>query len=224
MKTKLTKLYNGTKIGIAKHIVDSTALVIATTPAFAILETNLAGITEEQSIHARLIGLGVTYLGMGIAYTEGMRISRKKFNIQKEDTEKIKKRHDRIYTLTTNTIASPLFYLAAGVRDLKEMAIGTACGIGLAAIFGGPMGRFIDNYGDLIGTGNSGRLPNLIKNKSRPTKLGLAGLLAGASFGLTAGVYELNSYLKQHYTPRTETTQVEKTISTQVNYPKLIFK
>jgi hypothetical protein len=128
---------------------------------------------------------------MGSLFTKGMDFSRKLFNVGDKTSEKMKQVHDTGYAIAYNAVIGPAFYYAAGVTDLKQMALGTLCGMGLAVFVGGPMGYAVDAYRDLSGIKDSERLPNVIKRQSRAVKLGLAGLLAAASVGLTAGVYHL---------------------------------
>ena len=194
----IKKLYENSKKNVATHLTDSTALMIASTPAFAAFETFVAKMPHDQSLHARYLAVGATFAGMGRLFTGGMDLSRKLFHISQETPEKNKQVHDALYAITYNAIMGPLFYLGAGARDFKQIAIGTACGMGLALFMGGPMGYAVDSYRDFIGINNSTRLPVSIQNKSRSSKLALASILAAASVGLTAGVYELSSYLNRN--------------------------
>jgi len=49
------------------HFVDSTALLVESTPVFAAFEIGIAGMSDEVSINARMLAVGLTYLGgMGV--------------------------------------------------------------------------------------------------------------------------------------------------------------
>ena len=67
--TSLKRLYEGSKRGIATHLSDSTALMAASTPAFAAFETFMAGMPYEKSVHARSLAVGLTFAGMGRLFT-----------------------------------------------------------------------------------------------------------------------------------------------------------
>jgi hypothetical protein len=171
------------------HLVDSTAIMVASTPVFGAFELFIAGMSNENSINSRFLVTGLTYLGLGRVFTKGMDTSRKLFKINKETSEKIKQVHDAAYAVAYNAVMGPIFYYIAGVRDINQVAIGTLCGMSLGLVLGSPMGYTVDAYRDFFGLKESERLPNFIKNQSRKVKLGLAGILAATSFGLTAGLY-----------------------------------
>lgn len=189
------------KAGIKTHLVDSTALSIVSNPVFSAFETMVAGMSNENSIHARMVGTGLTYAGMGRLFTKGMDLSRKLFKIKSETPERIKQLHDAAYATAYNIVISPAFYYVAGVRDFKQIAIGTAAAAGLALVAGGPMGYAVDAYRDLTCIKESERLPSIIKNQGRTTKAGLAGLLAAASIGAMALIYEANNRYMPPITP-----------------------
>ena len=66
---------------LKKNIVDSTALLIATTPIFAGLETMVLGMPNEVSLNARLLVAGTTYAGFGFLAAKGRDLCRKFLNI-----------------------------------------------------------------------------------------------------------------------------------------------
>jgi hypothetical protein len=193
-------IYRNMKEELPTHLVDSTALMVASTPVFAGFESLVTGMPNESSLQARKLAVGLTYLGMGRLFTKGMDLSRKHFGITKESSEKQKNVHDALYAVTYNAVISPPFYFAAGVTNPWKITVGTSIAMGLALVSGGPMGYVVDTYRDLIGnkiTGkeDSERLPLAVQKQSRLIKLGLAGLLIGASVGATSLIYKVNGYL-----------------------------
>lgn len=177
---------------IKTHVVDSTALLSASNPLFAGFETMAAGMTNEESINTRCLAAVLTYAGMGRLFTKGMDVSREIFKIKPETSERLKQVHDTAYAMAYNAVISPAFYLAAGVRDVKPIMIGTACSVGLSLIAGGPMGYAVDAFRDLTGIKESERLPQLVRSQNRKVKLGLAGLLMAGSIYATSLVYDIN--------------------------------
>ena len=189
------------------HLSDSTALLTATTPLFAAFETFMAGISIENSINARLLGTGLTYAGLGRVFTKGMDLSRKLFKITPETKERVKQAHDAAYAISYNFLMSPLFYYIAGVRDIKQIALGTVSSMGLALIAGGPMGYSVDAFRDLTGLKNSERIPKIISKSSPKIKKSLVALLAAASIGLTAEVYNLKTQYENYSASKKEVSQ-----------------
>jgi hypothetical protein len=201
---RLKHAYRETKAGLKTHFVDSTALLTVSNPVFSVFETMAASMTNENSIRARGIAAVLTYAGMGKLFTGGMKLSRKFFKIKQTDSEKRQQFHDASYATAYNLVISPPFYYFAGVRDFKQIAIGTATAAGLALIAGGPIGYAVDAYEDLVGLKECERLPLLVRKQNRAIKTGLAGLLVAASVGARGLIYYANS----HYVhPSKETSQ-----------------
>lgn len=180
----------------SKHIVDSTAMLVYATPAYALAEM-FAGMTPGESENARILGAKLTYLGLGKLYAGGMRLSRKLSGADK-DKSKIKK-NDTLYGIAYSAAISPVFYLCCGTQDLSKIAFGTAFSIGVGLVSGWPTGLAIDSYRDFTGLENSDRLPQSLQNKGRPFKLGLAGILAAASIATTYGIYGVKNFLGEHF-------------------------
>ena len=177
------------------HFVDSTSLLVESTPFFVAFEVGLAGMSDELSLNARLFAAGLTYFaGMGLAYSKGRDLYRKLLNVKETAEERIQTIHDAIYTgLIFNTVVAPLIYLGAGSRDPKEIAIGTAAAVVFGGINGPFLGYAIDIGRDLTGLKNSERpsYPKKVRSLGSKTKKGLAALLTGSAIALTAGIYSI---------------------------------
>ncbi len=206
-----TSLAGKVKDILKYHVVDSTALMAVSTPVFAAFETYCAGMTDDNSLHARLLAVGLTYAGMGRLFSKGLDVSRKLFKIKPETKEKVKQIHDATYAAAYNLAICPPFYYAAGVRDPEQIALGTAAGVGFALVVGGPMGYAVDAFRDLTGLKKSERLPALVERQNSKTKRGLAALLVGGAIALTAGVYSStpNNQDIQYQTPNTQQVEVQ---------------
>jgi hypothetical protein len=183
------------KEGLKYHVADTTSLQSMCTPIAAAFETFFAGMSNETSMNARLLGYVLAYGGLGKVYSKGLTLSRRLFKITPETKERVKQLHDAAYGAAYCTLISPPFYYAAGVRDLKQIALGTAASTVLGLGMGGPAGWALDVFRDFTGLKESERLPKCIKNQSKNVKKGLAVLLIAGTIGLTAGVYSLNSAL-----------------------------
>jgi len=170
-----------------QHLVDATGLAVVFNPVFAVLETFVSRMPDATSLNARILGTIFAYAGFAAAYSRGMDFSRKHFKV----TEKGKKIHDTLYGMSFNLMFGPAFYFAAGARDLKEIAAGTAAGILFGLISGGPVGYSIDAYRDFTGIKESVRLPNIVKNLSKNYKRLLAATIFAASLGSPLAVYKL---------------------------------
>lgn len=206
---KLTKktITDKIKTELKYHLSDSTAMASMINPIFAALEVSAFGMTIPNSINARLIGTGLTYAGMGRLYSKGMDLSRKVFKIKPETKVALRKRHDRAYSIAYNLIVSPIFYYAAGSRDIEQIALGTGVSVAFGLVAGGWLGSAVDQFRDLSGLENSKRLPNVIAESSPKMKKGLVALLAAASIGLTAETYNLKTQYEQYFHPKTEAIQ-----------------
>lgn len=188
------------------HLVDSTAILTESTPAFAAYETFIAGMSPEISMNTRLIASASAYAGLGYLYGKGRDISRKIFKITDKTNERIQQLHDSFYTGAFNSVVGPLFYLTAGETDAKKIAIGTACGIALGAVNGGPMGYAVDLFRDLTGLKESERIPELVRKQNSKIKKGLVALLVGSAIALTSAIYSAksNQQTAQHYQQSTQ--------------------
>lgn len=183
----LEKLVNNAK----QYLSDCTAVAAVYTPAYALLEVGLAGMSHQQSLDARLVGLSSIYLGLGSAISLGRNYSRKIFDITEDSPGRIRKIHDALYLAATALISSPFLYYGIGVRDLKEIVVGTVAGAALSAAVGAPMGYAIDWFRDLLGVKEAQHMPSRMKRCSSRVKKTIAAGLVAASVGLTGLVYHL---------------------------------
>lgn len=182
---------------LKRHLVDSTAMQAAITPPIAAMEVGLAGMANDVSLNARLIGTGLVYVGLGSLFAKGRDLSRKVFKVTKKSSEKIKQIHDMAYASAYCLVIAPPLYYVSGERDIKKIAVGTLMQITGGAAIGGLVGYSVDAFRDLIGIEDSERLPELIRNQDGRVKKGLAALAVAGAIGATAGIYTLNSFIRR---------------------------
>ena len=196
---------------LKNHVIDSTAVVIESTPIFSAFEVGMAGMSDDVSINARLIGAAITYGGICSVLTKGRDAWRKLFKVSDTTKERIQMFHDTAYLAAFNLVAAPTIYYASGSRALKEIAIGTACSIAFGSINGTPLGYAIDTFRDLTGIKECERssYPKLLKRQDTRTKKSLAALLTAGTIVLTAGIYSLTPNCQDTQ----PTTQEVKTVS-----------
>lgn len=189
-KEKISKI----KEGLAYHIVDSTALLAPTHPIFSAMEVGVYGMSDKVSIDSRLLVTGLTYAGLGSAFTKGRDLSRRLFKITGKTRETIQNFHDSAYTFVFNSIAMPPIYLSMGA-SVKEAVIGGLAAGALGIATGPIMGYSADVARDLIGLKECNRTsyPNVIKRQKPFVKKGLARLLVVSSLVAMAGIYALTN-------------------------------
>lgn len=175
------------------HAVDTTALLTASNPIFSALEVTACGMSDELSIHARLLATGTAYAGIGTLFRMGRDFSRRIFEINDQTKERTQGIHDTLYAMGFNLLISPPMYILAGARSLKEIAAGTALGVGFGLAGGWPMGYAIDVFSDLTGLQKSERksYPEIIRKQKSKIKKGLAVSLTLGSIALMSGIYAL---------------------------------
>lgn len=171
-----------------QHLVDSTAINVACTPVWGALE-QLSGLSQEQSIHARSLGVVLTYAGLGLVMAQGRDSWHRYFSINDATEGAVQQGHDMAYAGVFNMLFSPVFYYAAGSRDALEIVAGTLVATGAGILFGGCIGYMIDLYRDLAGVKKSERVPVCIRERNSAIKKSLAVGLIVASLAATAGVY-----------------------------------
>ncbi|MEK6829702.1 MAG: hypothetical protein AABY15_06290 [Nanoarchaeota archaeon] len=206
------ELIQKAKDNLKTHFVGSTALLAASTPIFAVVETMGLGMSNEVSLNARLLAAGLTYGGLGFLAVKGRDSYRKFLKITDKTKERTQQIHDSVYGGLWNLAIAPPFYYAAGVRDIEQIAGGTAIGILFGLTSGGLMGYAIDTYRDLTGIKESARVPESIRNKSSKFKLGLAAAITATSIALTAGVYGITNEKKQEMPVKKQ--GIEKIVNT----------
>jgi len=183
------------------HLVDSTAIIVESTPGLAVFETGIAGMSDEVSISARIFAAGLVYLGIGSAFAKGRDLSRKLFKITDATKDRIQGLHDAAYSGAFTLVSAPLIYVASGARNINEIAIGTAVATGFGLVNGAPVGYAVDLFRDLTGLKDCDRpsYPALLKRQTPRTKKGLAALLTAGAMVLTAGIYSITPNKPAHY-------------------------
>ncbi|MEK6862399.1 MAG: hypothetical protein AABY07_10645 [Nanoarchaeota archaeon] len=210
MSTK--KLYEIVK----RHVVDSTAVVIATNPIWALAETTFLEFPDELSIKTRLLSSAFTYLGAGSILSFGRDISQRLFKIHEEARRKNYVVHDSLYLAAITGLTSPINYLAAGA-DIKETIYGSVASAVLALFSGGIWGYATDVFRDLTGIKKCKRLPENIRNLPKKKKLGLAGLIIASSIAVNAEIYDMTPEL---YRPPKVRQKFTQTFMEMVSHPK----
>jgi hypothetical protein len=184
------------------HLIDSTALVVATNPIFCALESTvgrtLGDMTDDVSISARAVATATVFGGVGTAFARGRDLSKRFFKITDETREIIHTVHDTLYPVAFNMVISPPMYalsqyLAEGEITPRAVATGTGIAMGLAPFIGYPAGYAIDTFRDMFGLEECKRkyYPDLIRRQKGSIKKGLAALLTASSIATMAGIYAL---------------------------------
>jgi len=171
------------------HVVDATALLVVSHPVYGAMETYIAGMDDEVSLISRLIITGISYLGFASLISRGRDFSRSFFGISDETKERFQVGHDMVYNAVFNLVANPLIYLAAGSRDVQEIAVGSLSGAAIGLTFGGLFGYSLDAYRDLFGLKSTNRLPDLVAKQSSSRKKAIAFAGMAVSTALLALVY-----------------------------------
>ncbi|MBU1111852.1 MAG: L-alanine exporter AlaE [archaeon] len=195
-----------------KHVIDTTAMLTESNPAFAAFEVGIAGMSDDVSIKSRFVAAGLAFGGLGLIYARGRDLSRRLFKITDQTSEKKQFIHDSLYNALFSACVAPPIYLASGARDWKEIAIATGCSTVFGAVNGIPQGYAVDVYRDLTGIKDCDRrvYPDYIKRQGLRTKRTLATGLAVASIGLMGLIYTATP---NNNGPLQEKTAIEQTIN-----------
>lgn len=175
--------------GIKHYVVDTTGLLLASTPVYAAMETFVSGMSVATSFESRLKVSMLAYSGLGIVYAKGRDLSRSLFGIKEETPEWKKIVHDSAYNVAFNIPMATIIYRTSGA-NIEQTAKGVA-GASVLGLFSGPLnGYSIDTFRDFIGTKESERkMPKIIKNAERKTKRALAVASIIGMVATTAGIY-----------------------------------
>ncbi len=176
--------------GIKHYAVDTTGLLLASTPIYAAMEVFASGMSVATSLEARLKVAQLGYLGMGIAYAKGRDFSKKIFKIDAQAPKWKHIVHDSIYNVSFNIAFVTPIYLSSGA-NLEQTIKGVAGASALGLVSGPINGYSIDTFRDFAGTKKSTRLPQQIQNIGSKTKKVIAAGLIAATIATTAGVYKL---------------------------------
>ena len=166
-----------------RHIVDSTAILMAITPIYIFVELVILQIRWDVSLRARLVIIGLTYLGTGILIAKGRDFSKSLFGLNRLGVaEKKILTHDLLYLVAFNAVFGPIVYFLSGA-SWAELIRATLFAMGLSFFTGPVNGFFIDAVGELTGMRRSDRLPVQILQLGSKQKLllffGLLGLWIG---------------------------------------------
>ena len=164
---------------LIRHLADSTAILMAVTPIYIFIELVILQVRWDVSLRARLVIIGLTYLGTGILVAKGRDFSKSLFGLNRQGVAERKILiHDLFYLVIFNAIFGPIVYFISGA-SWTELYQATLFAMGVS-IFTGPVnGFFIDAVGELTELRDSDRLPARILLMRRQSKLLLFfGLLA----------------------------------------------
>lgn len=164
---------------LLRHVVDSTAILMAMTPIYIFVELVILRMSPDVSFRARLVIVGMTYLGTGLLVAKGRDLSKRVFGLDQLNVAERKIIiHDLFYLVTFNAVFGPIVYLLSRA-SWSELLQGTLFAMGLSFFTGPVNGFFIDAVGELTGLRQSDRLPGPIHTLSRWTQLTIFfGLLA----------------------------------------------
>lgn len=176
------------------YLVENTAIALEITPFFAAYETFVVGMSTEVSLHARVIGAGALYAGLGTVFNKGRDLSQKYFKISERHPFS-QPLHDIGYNAVFSGIVSPGFYIASGETDIDKIILGTVGGAALGMANGAIVGYVLDIFKDVTGVKPCKRpsYPESIRGASPLTKRACAlGLLLGSA-ALTYEVYSFHT-------------------------------
>lgn len=177
---------------VKNYLVDTTGLLLASTPIYAAMETLASGMSVTTSFESRLKASALAYCGLGFAYVKGRDLSKRMFNITKESPEKAHSIHDSAYNAAFNIACAIPIYLSSGA-DLEQALKGAAGATALGLISGPINGYSIDSFREFVGTKSVRRMPRLIENAGRKTKKALAIGMVAAMLAGTWGVYDIKT-------------------------------
>lgn len=170
---------------IVNSSVASTAILAASHPIIAALQTQGAGMSDLKSITNRAITTIATYLGLGEAYANHYRPKLQRIaGIGETSPLIVKYLHDSVTNGTFNALITPPFLAVSGEHDLEKIAYATALQIGYGFITGAPIGCAIDHSRQF----RFGAQPASRKKKT------LVALLLATSLGTMGAVYALPNH------------------------------
>lgn len=211
------RTYESIKSPVAKafkwgksHVVDTTALLVASHPIYTAFEVNAGKIfgripfigeytkdlTDDVSIGVRKMISLWSYCGLTIAFMAASNFSRKKCRITDESSELAQTTHDTIFPVVFNAACGPALYYfgsPAADRSLENVVSGTLVAMVMGAVTGGIMRYSVGAARDLteIEPYKRKTYPDFIRNQSPAAKRRIATLAMGASLGLMGLIYSL---------------------------------
>ncbi|MFH1501189.1 MAG: hypothetical protein ABIE22_04565 [archaeon] len=178
------------KKGLTYHLVDSTAILAAIAPIWAVFDTSI-GMEDEVSIMAKVNSALITYAGSGWLYGKLRDVSKRHFDITDKTKERIQGLHDFLYNATYSGILTGLVYTASREPDIKKIGAAMAFAVGTAIVRGPIAGYSIDVGRDLAGLEECDRrlYPKIVKRRTPKLKLAIAASLIVSSLGMQALTY-----------------------------------
>lgn len=201
------KTLNWIKTNGTYHIVDCTALLAESLPIITAFDLG-TGMEEAVSTNGKYATTSATYLGLGTAFARGNFASRRLCKITDQTPEWKITVHDITYTAVFNAIVQPLFYLASGERDLKQLVM--TSGVITAVLAAN--GRFgmgaVEWARDLTGLdqNNKRSYPDLLRRRNSKTKKAIAVGLMAASLSAIVDMYSIHK----------DTPKTQDSVSTEV--------
>lgn len=178
-----------TKKGTIEHLVNTSSQVVSMSPIYAAVEVTALGMSDAQSIDAKIAGAVGGYLGTGWLYVKGRDILDKKLKVPEKGI--VRSVFDTGYTMAFSAALAPSIYFICGERDVNTLLTGGAIAAGIG-FFGSIPGYAIDTGRDLMGLGESKRwMPEIVRSGSSKIKKGAAVLATAASIAIMAGTYAL---------------------------------
>ena len=199
---------------LRRHLTDSVAYAVVSTPLGALSETVLSdlvlkGVSDEVSVRSRLIVAGLYFVGFGGALGYIRDVSKRTFHITETTKERYHQLYGMAYLASLAVIFNPLIYLGAGSRDFKEIATATGLAMGVSFIHGGWSDYAVSLFRDLTGYEPSVRVPERLSRARGGVKVAVAGALVAASIGLTGLVYKLTPDTEQSSVPSISSSEIE---------------
>jgi hypothetical protein len=180
---------NLTKENLKLHLADSAAITTVLVPVSSAIDTIIAGVSDWESIKARFLVAGVMFGGFGSVISRAGSLYRNLLNLEpKPNTDTFLP--DSVNLMAGTFITCLPFYYAFGVRDLKDIFIGSA----ITAIASPAMLGTTNIFRTVTGLKES--YSSFTKELKPRAKKGLVSLIVAASIASTAAVYNFNQDTK----------------------------
>ncbi len=175
------------------HLTDTVSLNSFANPILGALEVTAYGLSDEVSLNTRILATGLSFLGMGGAFSKGRDFSKKLLKITDQTKERYHAIHDTIYPAAFNLLVAPPIYYASGARG-DEIVPATLGAIAFGMVSGGAIGYVIDAFRDLTSLKECERAsyPDSIREKSPGFKKTLATAYVLGSLAVMGGIYSLS--------------------------------
>jgi hypothetical protein len=190
LNTKDWAKNNLTKENLKSYFAGSAAMTAILVPVSSFIDTVIAGVSDWESIKARLIVTGITFLGLGIVPSKVGGWSRNFLNLEpKPNTDTF--RHDSTSLAVGSLMACPAFYYYFGSSGFWAGVAGTLATAVISPVILGTTNLFRN----VAGLKESYSI-NFFNNLKPKTRKGLVSLIAAASIVSTAAVYNFNQDTK----------------------------